>query len=167
MGLSHVSAGHGGTEAPNRAERRFYFLIQEKVCHGHGRKNVSVRQWIDDRQIEPFDTMQTSFRQFMMHPGWQEADKITPQQLSMFYIALYDVDRFRRFVFDTRFLDLFDIDESRIEAIRTDDEELVEFAFDWLAFSLFHEKRMRIKRPPAGSEPAPAPAGLKPTAVSR
>jgi hypothetical protein len=86
----------------------------------------------------------------------------------MFYMAAYDLDRFRSFVFDTRFLDLFEVDEARVEALRTDDVELLEFAMDWLAFSLFGEKkRMKLTKSAkprcvssAVAAPAPAEAGL-------
>ena len=64
----------------------------------------------------------------------------------MYYMALYDLDRFRRFVFESRFLDCFEVDEARIEAIRTEDEDLLEFAVDWLAFSLFQQRRMKLKK---------------------
>ncbi|SPE28139.1 conserved hypothetical protein (qmoABC associated) [Acidobacteriia bacterium SbA2] len=64
----------------------------------------------------------------------------------MFYMACYDLDRFRRFVFESRFLELFEVDEARVEALRHDDEELLEFALQWLRFSLFQEKTMKIRR---------------------
>ena len=38
------------------------------------------------------------------------------------------------------------MDESRVEALRHDDEELLEFALQWLRFSLFREKTMKIRR---------------------
>jgi hypothetical protein len=56
------------------------------------------------------------------------------------------LDRFRRFVFETRFLQLFDVDEARIEAMRKSDLELSDFAMQWLRFSLFKEKSMKINR---------------------
>jgi len=49
-------------------------------------------------------------------------------------------------VFETRFLELFDLDEARIEAIRSDDADLMDLAMQWLRFSLFREKTMRIKK---------------------
>jgi len=133
---------------PQAAAQRFYFLVHEDLCHGHGvGKNCSVREWIDNQGIEPFDLNQASFREFMGHPGWDKPELLTPDKLAMYYMAAYDLDRFRRFVFDTRFLELFEVDEARVEALRTDDEELLEFAIDWLAFSLFQEKkRMRLTK---------------------
>jgi hypothetical protein len=38
------------------------------------------------------------------------------------------------------------VDEARVEALRRDDEELLEFALQWLRFTLFQEKTMKIRR---------------------
>ncbi len=133
---------------PRQAAQRFYFPIHEDLCHGHGLGGgCTVREWIDNQGIEPFDVNQVSFRQLMGHPGWDQAEALAPDKLAMFYMAAYDLDRFRSFVFDTRFLDLFEVDEARVEALRTADEELLDFAVDWLAFSLFQEnRRMKLSK---------------------
>ncbi len=133
---------------------RFYFLVQEQLCHGHGAgQDRSVRQWIDQQGVDPFDQMQGRFLELMSHPGWDKPELLTQEKLDMYFMTLYDLDRFRRFVSETRFLELFEVEEARIDAIAEDDEELLEFAIDWLAFSLFYEKRMRLRKPPA-AEPA-------------
>lgn len=154
--------GMAEPKGPQAAAQRFYFLVEEKLCHGHGAgRDCSVQDWIAQQGIEAFDQMQTSFLEFMSHPGWEKPELLGPQKLAMYYMALYDLDRFRRFVFDTRFLEMFDVDEARMEALATDDEELLEFAIEWLAFSLFHEKRMRLRKqvgqPAAGKETQAAP----------
>jgi Fe-S-cluster containining protein len=134
-------------EAPDAAARRFYFVIRESLCDGHNASApCSVRDWIADQGIEPYDLMQSSYRQLMYNPGWSKPEALTPQKISMYFMACYDLDRFRRFVFETRFLEVFDVEETRVEALRSDDEELLEFAFDWLAFTLFHEKRMKLRK---------------------
>jgi len=139
--------GMAEPEAPDWAKRRFYFVVHEEVCHGHGAGNgCSVREFLDSQGVEPYDLMQTSFRRLMSNPGWSNPENLTEQKMSMYFMACYDLDRFRRFVFDTRFLEFFDVDEARVEAMRTDDEELLEFAYAWLAFTLFHEKSMKVKR---------------------
>jgi Fe-S-cluster containining protein len=133
----------------NAPANRFYFLVKESLCQGHQNGSErSVRDWIDNQELEPFDQMQAPFLELMAHPQWQSPEALTQEKLDMYFMSIYDLDRFRRFVFDTRFLEFFDIDESRVQAIAQDDEELLEFAFDWLAFSLFHEKRMKIKKNP-------------------
>jgi Fe-S-cluster containining protein len=144
-------------EAPDAAARRFYFVMKEDLCNGHNAGPCSVREWIANQGIEPYDLMQGSYQQLMYHPGWSQPDVLTPQKMSMYFMACYDLDRFRRFVFETRFLEFFDVDEARVEALRTDDEELLVFAFDWLAFTLFHEKRMKLKKNVVASAPTAQP----------
>jgi len=61
----------------------------------------------------------------------------------MFYIACYDLDKFREFVFKSPFLKRFDVEPELVEAIGSDDMELLRFAFKWLRFALFGE--MTIK----------------------
>jgi hypothetical protein len=90
--------------------------------------------------------MGTPFKKLMLHPFWNGEGFLAPEQIDMYYMACYDLDRFRRFLFQTRFFELFDVDGDRIEAIRKDDLELLDFAMQWLKFSLFHEKCMKIKR---------------------
>jgi Fe-S-cluster containining protein len=139
--------GVADPKVPTPTERRFHFLLREDLCHGHGQgRDYTVRDWIADQGIEEYDMMGASFKELMLHDFWDRDEALAPQQIDMYYMACYDLDRFRRFVFDTRFLDLFEIDEARVEAIRTDDEELLEFAMQWLRFSLFHEKALKFKR---------------------
>jgi Fe-S-cluster containining protein len=132
---------------PSPADQPFYFVLHEELCQGHGQGETrSVREWIAEQGIEEYEMMGASFQDLVLHDFWNRDAALTPQQAEMFYMACYDLDRFRRFVFESRFLDLFEIDEARIEALRSDDEELLEFALLWLRFSLFGEKTMKIRR---------------------
>ena len=131
---------------PSPENQRFHFLIQENVCQGHGMgASLSVREWIECQGIEEYEAMSTGFKELTLHDFWNGKQGLTPAQQDMFYMACYDVDRFRRFVFDTRFLKLFEVDEARVEALRTDDQELLDFAMQWLRFSLFGEKALRLR----------------------
>ncbi len=139
-----------GMAEPRKAtatDRAFHFLVREELCHGHDRgEQRSVRQWILEQGIEEYDMMGAGFKELMLHEFWDGEQTLTPQQVEMFHMACYDLDRFRRFVFETRFLDLLEIDEARVEALRTDDLELLDLGLQWLRFSLFREKTMKIKR---------------------
>jgi hypothetical protein len=63
----------------------------------------------------------------------------------MFVMACYNTERFRDFVFKSRFLDKFDVDKELIDAMRTDDAKLLEFAFLWLQFALFRQPTLNLK----------------------
>jgi hypothetical protein len=142
-----MTTGRAEPDKPTPMERRFYFLLRESLCLGHNtERTLKISDWISGQGIEEYDAMGTSFKELMLHSFWNSEGLLTPEQIEMYYMACYDLDRFRRFVFKTRFFQLFDVDEDRIEAMRRDDLELLDFAMQWLKFSLFHEKSMRIKR---------------------
>lgn len=132
---------------PNPQDRAFHFLLREEICHGHGKgTGCTVREWIRNQGIEEYEMMGEPFKELMLSDGWDQDEPIPPQKMDMFYMACYDLDRFRRFVFESRFLELFVIDPARVEAIRNKDDELLVFAMQWLRFSLFNEKTMKIKQ---------------------
>lgn len=134
-------------KTPSPQEKGFHFLIQEDLCHGHrSGQPVTVRQWLRSEGVEEYDMMGAPFRELMLHDFWESSQKLTPAQMDMFFMACYDLDRFRRFVFDTTFLQRFDVDEARVEAMRSSDIELLDFAMQWLRFSLFKEKTLRMRR---------------------
>jgi uncharacterized protein len=132
--------------SPHPAERGFYFVIHEDLCHGHGTGSQrSIREWISSQSIDTFEMMGEPFKDLMLNEFWEKGEPLEPRKLEMYLMACYDLDRFRRFVFETRFTEIFNVDEARLDAIRTDDEELLVFAMEWLRFSLFNEKTMKLR----------------------
>jgi len=47
-------------------------------------------------------------------------------------MAAYNVDTFRRFVFDSSFLSRFSVPDDRLKAVRESDTELLRLGFDWI-----------------------------------
>ncbi len=109
LGMAERSTSQGAAE-------RFYFVLKEELCHGHGKGGeIAVREFIEGQGVEPYDVMQSPFRRLLAVAAEQK-EALTNEQCAMYYMALYDLDRFRRFVFETRFLNLFDVDEARVHA---------------------------------------------------
>jgi hypothetical protein len=48
-------------------------------------------------------------------------------------------------VFKSRFLDLFDLSPELRDRLGSDDEALLAFAMDWLKFSLYGVKTMKLR----------------------
>lgn len=132
---------------PTPTDQPFHFVIRESLCHGHGGDAmVTVREWVASQGAEAHEMMSGGFKELTLHDFWEKDKPLTAQQAAMFYIACYDLDRFRRFVFETRFLQLFEVDEARVDALRNDDLELLEFGMQWLRFSLFGERSMKLRK---------------------
>ena len=66
--------------------------------------------------------------------------------MDMFHTAAYDIDKFRRFVFESKFLKLYEVDDETIESIKNDDTALLKFAFRWLRFSMFGDDTMKPRQ---------------------
>ena len=79
------------------------------------------------------------------HPWFIGGRQLDPKRMEMFHMACYDLDTFRDFVFETSFLDRFELDPKQVETMREDDEALLHFAFRWLRFALFAEPTMRVR----------------------
>jgi hypothetical protein len=140
-------------ENPQPDETAFYFLIREEMCHGHGKGNgCTVREWAAGQEIETYEMMTEPFQRLMTDRYWLRNEPLSPEKADMYLMACYDLDRFRRFVFGTSFLEKFDVDESCVEGIRTDDLELLDFGLSWLRFCLLGERTMRIKQCPVRTE---------------
>ncbi len=71
--------------------------------------------------------------------------KVHPQTLEMFFMVSTNVDRFRDFVFGSRFLEIYDVDEQTVEKIRQSELELLKFGFLWLKKALYNEGPLRLR----------------------
>jgi hypothetical protein len=60
-------------------------------------------------------------------------------------MASYNIDKFRNFIFDSSFLNRYDIDPATAETIKTDEVALLQFAMEWLKFILFKEGDFKMK----------------------
>ncbi len=137
------------TQTPD--DRRFHFLVREEICAGHGEgSGIAVADWTRDQGIEEYEAHGGAFKDITLHDFWDNGE-LTAAQMDMFYIVCYDLDRFRRFVFESTFLARFDVDEARVEAMRSDDSELLDFGVQWLRFALFKERTMKLKTPAPGT----------------
>jgi hypothetical protein len=61
----------------------------------------------------------------------------------MFFLGSYNIDEFRNMVFQGSFVDHFDIEKQTLKKIRSDETDLLRFAFRWLRQVLFGESTLK------------------------
>lgn len=128
------------------ADDEFYFLLEEEGCEGFcDDREWTVAEWMANQGVAEYDEIGELFSAIVTSARIHQGAKLNPQQMEMFYMACYDLDKFRRFVLESRFLDLHDVAEETVERIKTDDLALLRFAFDWLRFWLSGVRTMKIK----------------------
>lgn len=127
------------------SESEFFFLLKEEVCKGFGEnKEWTVLEWMEDQGVRDYDELAQEFKEITMHPALQQGKALELKQVDMFFTACYDLDRFRRFLFETSFFDKFDVDQQTVDAVKEDDVALLKFGFRWLKFCLFGEKTLKV-----------------------
>lgn len=124
----------------------FYFFIKEPHCLGFNEKaEWTIKIWRDDQGVDIYDDMNRGWKDILFRrnlPGHSLDEK----KQKAFYMACYDVDRFRRFVFESKFLEMFDIDEKTLERIKNDETELMKFGFDYTKYILMMEETLKPKK---------------------
>ena len=125
----------------------YYFVVKESHCLGFIEKwEWTVQEWIINQGVDEDNEINDLFMNITAGRRAKTIKALSDQQLQMFYMACYNLDEFRRFVFETTFLDKFDIAQDVLNNIKTDNMKLMAFAFQWLKFSLFGEKTLQIKQ---------------------
>lgn len=125
-----------------REEEDTYFAVKEDHCLGHFEDRVqTVRQYREEQGVDEYDRMNREWRQIVLKkrsagPG---VGSPSARSLELFFLASYDLDGFRAFVSSPAFRELFDLDPAFHAQLRTDDEELLQFAYRYLKQALFGE----------------------------
>lgn len=126
--------------------RENFFIVNEGHCLGFEEgKQWTTEEWMADQGVDEYNAMNDQWLAIITSPKSLGQEKDIPRKIQMFYMASYNLDKFRRFIFESRFFDLFQGDAEKKEKLACDDVELMKFAFDWLNFSLFGEKTIQVK----------------------
>jgi Fe-S-cluster containining protein len=105
-----------------------------------------IYEWLASQGIIPYDEMNDLFSEITSPLRAQELGIENPDISKMIVMALYNLDKFREFVFNSSFLDKFEIDQIRIIKLQRSDEELLKFAYDWIKFGIFGQKVLNVKQ---------------------
>jgi Fe-S-cluster containining protein len=125
----------------------FYFLLEEGDCKGFEEgRTQTVAKWLADQGIHEYNQMGEYFKELTLHEFFREGRKLTPEKSEMFYLACYDLDRFRDLLFNSTFFQKFEVGHERRKRIEEDDVELLKFGHDWLRLALFGEKTLEIRK---------------------
>ena len=135
---------------PGVAPEPVHFLFEDDFCHGRTKgKSWTVANWQRDQGLDARAELERGFQELVGHPWFIGGRQLDPRRIEMFFMAAYDLDTFREFVFSTTFLQRFELEDAVVESIRKDDQALLRFAYRWLRFAVFGEPTMPRKSAPA------------------
>ncbi|MFP4036977.1 MAG: YkgJ family cysteine cluster protein [Desulfobacteraceae bacterium] len=141
LGRASMTPDRGGV-------REKFFLVKEPHCKGFEEdREWDAREWMASEGVDLYNSMNDSWLRILTNRTPVGPKEAAARKHAMFFMASYNLDRFRDFVFKSSFLDRFHVDPATREAIASDDTALMTFAFDWLRFSLFGEQTMSTRDP--------------------
>lgn len=125
----------------------FYFMVRESHCLGfNADKEWTVKEWQEDQGVEPYDEANRGWMEFMMRKkSFAFQADLSEESRAMFFMVSTNIDRLKRFIFESSFLDKYDVEKNVLEQIRTDEAALLKFGFDWLQSALFMAEKVKLK----------------------
>jgi uncharacterized protein len=129
-------------------EDKFFFLVKEPHCKGFEEdKEWTIGEWRADQGVDTRDEMNKEWLRLVMRRksfGYQAT--LSEAAKRMFFMASTDLDSFRNFIFNSSFLETYEVDEQTLREIREDDVSLMHFSFRYLANTLFGAEGMKIRQ---------------------
>jgi len=131
---------------PASSEEEEFFIEEGSACLGfREEKQWTIDEWKKAQEIDIYDKMNESYKEITHHDYFQKGNKLESGKTKLIYTACYDLNEFKRFLFETRFFDIYDVEKGTIDRVREDEEELLSFGYRWVRFSLFEEDTLRLK----------------------
>jgi len=139
--------GRAASRAPTGSDpQEKFFIVEEEHCLGFQEtREWSVEEWLSSEGVDEYNAMNDLWSQILTSAKDLGPTKDIQKKMQMFSMASYNLDRFRRFIFESKFLQLFQVDEEKRAVLASEDVELMKFAFDWLRYSLFGEKTIKLR----------------------
>ncbi|HHW42326.1 YkgJ family cysteine cluster protein [Desulfofundulus thermobenzoicus] len=126
---------------------RYNVVAVPSRCRGlEEDRELMVEEYIKEQGLLTYDYVEEIFNHISYNPRLSEIKVTDPQIADMFYMACYDLDRFKRFVFETRFLKIFEVEPEVVEQIKTDDLALMQLGFRWMRFGLVIGDSMKFNQ---------------------
>jgi len=123
-----------------------YFLVRESHCKGFERgREWTIEDWKKDQGLDEYFEMNDLWTAVVCSPFKEKRGKLADRDIKAIFMAAYNPEMFKQFVFQSTLLSRIEIDRGRVDKIRDDEVELLRFGLDWLRFVLFGESTIEVK----------------------
>ena len=141
-----------GLLSTRRADENFdrvsYALVKEDHCKGHFEdREITIKDYRKEQGLEEYDEQGRGWRQLIlkMKSAGPAIGSLSRTSLQFFFMACYDVDRFREFIKSEGFNATFEIDDATRQTLYTDDLALLKFGEQMILQIMFGEETIKKK----------------------
>lgn len=129
--------------ADENFDRASYALVKEDHCKGHlQEREITIKDYRSEQGLEEYDEHGRGWRQLIlkMKSAGPAIGTLSKKSLQLFFMACYDLDRFREFVKSEGFQATFDLEEEARREICEDDLALLKFGDRFIRQVMFGEE---------------------------
>lgn len=129
--------------ADENFDRASYALVKEDHCKGHFEdRELTIREYRKEQGLEEYDEHGRGWRQLIlkMKSAGPAIGHLSKTSLQFFFMACYDLDRFREFLKSEGFRQVFDVDEQTLQQLYEDDLALLKFGERMILQIMFGEE---------------------------
>lgn len=131
--------------------RLIHYFRPPDFCKGqYETQTWTPKTWERDQEAENYHKMTAEWAKlkglFQNNPWGNEGPD--GQKAKMAFMATYNIDAFRSFVFKSTFLKRYKLKSTLVKKIKNDDTELLNFGFEWVKFFVWgiQPKNFRVDR---------------------
>jgi len=125
--------------------REFFVLVKEDHCLGHKEdKEWTIDDWRQDQGVDFHDGVTRDWLEIVIKAKSLGMTEFNKGSLDLFFMVSSNLDMFRKFVFESRFLDSYQLEPDLLDKIRSSELDLLKFSLRWLRFALFGEGNFKI-----------------------
>ena len=134
------------TRDGEEGEEEYFVAADPKKCRGLEENNpVTVDEWEKGQGLDIYKDIEFMFNEITSAQRIWGDHKLEGKVQNMVLLACYNTERFRKFVFESNFLKLFDLSPEEIDLLNRDDLELLKLGFRWLQFGLLGKSTLPIR----------------------
>ena len=135
-------------EAETKKIKMIYFFRPPDFCLGRlENKTWTAQAWLKDQDAVYYNKMTALWaelkRLFQTDPWGREGPY--GQRGKMAFMATYNIDRFRDFVFNSSFLKRYKVKADVLKKVKADDMAMMKFGFKWVKLFLWGIKAKEIR----------------------
>ena len=129
-------------------DRASYALVEEDHCHGHREdRKLTIDEYRHEQGLEEYDEHGRAWRQLILKvkSAGPAIGNMSKTSLKFFFMACYDLDRFREFVRSEGFSTTYDIDQATRDELLSDDMALLRFGDSMIRQIMYAEETIALK----------------------
>ena len=134
--------------AETKKTKAVYFFRPPVFCLGqHEKKEWTTQTWKDDQDAVLYNKMTGRWaetKRLFQDDPWGSEDP-DGQKGKMAFMATYNIDRFRDFVFNSSFLRRYKVKSTLLKKIKADDTQLMKFGFEWVKLFIWGIRTKNIR----------------------